>query len=80
MACQNLGPPDRGGLVLGIDLQEPQLPPKFCDHRVKVLQADARLLTPDMLLDFTQDVSACLALSRRHDSPLLSLTYTLLVP
>jgi hypothetical protein len=33
------------------------LHPRFCDDRVKVLQADARLLTPEVLLEFTSDVS-----------------------
>jgi hypothetical protein len=38
-------------------LQEVSLPPKFCDDRVAVLQADARLLTPDVLQAYTTDVS-----------------------
>jgi hypothetical protein len=56
VACQQLGPRDRGGLVLGVDLQEVKVPPRFCDDRVQVMQADARLLTPDALLEFTSDV------------------------
>jgi hypothetical protein len=39
-------------------LQEVSLPPKFCDDRVAVLQADARLLTPDVLQAYTADVSS----------------------
>jgi hypothetical protein len=38
-------------------LQEVSLPPKFCDDRAAVLQADARLLTPDVLQAYTTDVS-----------------------
>lgn len=57
VACQNLGPKEKGGLVLGIDIQPPQVPPKYCDDRVKVIQADARTLTPDMLTEYTTDVS-----------------------
>lgn len=43
--------------MLGLDIQEATLPPKHCDDRVKVMTADARLLTPDMLLAHTKDVS-----------------------
>lgn len=49
VACQQIGPRDRGGLVLGVDLQEPSVPPRHCDDRVRVLQADARLLAPQQL-------------------------------
>ncbi|WIA19425.1 hypothetical protein OEZ85_004043 [Tetradesmus obliquus] len=55
VACQQLGPRDRGGLVLGVDIQEVSIPPKFCDDRVSVLQADARLLTPEVLQAYTTD-------------------------
>jgi 23S rRNA U2552 (ribose-2'-O)-methylase RlmE/FtsJ len=37
---------------------QPVLPPRFCDDRVQVLQADARLLTPAVLERYTTDVSA----------------------
>jgi hypothetical protein len=57
VSCQQLGPRERGGLVLGLDIQEATLPPKHCDDRVKVMTADARLLTPNMLLTHTKDVS-----------------------
>lgn len=57
VACQQLGPRERGGLVLGVDLQEPKLPPRHCDDRVRVMQADARLLAPEQLLEHTTDVS-----------------------
>jgi hypothetical protein len=33
------------------------VPPRFCDDRVQVLQADARLLTPAILEQYTKDVS-----------------------
>ncbi|KAJ9522440.1 hypothetical protein QJQ45_008273 [Haematococcus lacustris] len=48
VACQELGPPDRGGLVLG----EVEVPSRFCDARVQVLQADARTLSPDLLTSY----------------------------
>jgi hypothetical protein len=40
---------------------QPVLPPRFCDDRVQVLQADARLLTPAVLEQYTTDVSAASA-------------------
>eukprot|EP00879_Flechtneria_rotunda_P023892 GHRR01025302.1.p1 GENE.GHRR01025302.1~~GHRR01025302.1.p1 ORF type:complete len:136 (+),score=33.04 GHRR01025302.1:513-920(+) len=58
VACQQLGRRDKGGLVLGIDIQEVTVPPKYCDDRVAVLQADARLLTPEVLQHYAQDVSS----------------------
>lgn len=33
------------------------VPNRFCDDRVQVLQADARLLTPAVLEQYTTDVS-----------------------
>jgi hypothetical protein len=56
VACQEIGPKDRGGLVLGIDLQEAKVPPRFCDDRVKVMTADARLLTPEALMEYAPEV------------------------
>lgn len=55
VACQALGPRSRGGLVLGIDIQPTEVPPKFCDDRVKILQADARTLTPDFWMNHFPD-------------------------
>mmetsp|Transcript_6955 Transcript_6955/g.11834 ORF Transcript_6955/g.11834 Transcript_6955/m.11834 type:complete len:257 (+) Transcript_6955:73-843(+) len=52
VACQELGPKERGGLVLGIDIQAVCVPDKFCDTRVKVLQADARTLPPSVLIEY----------------------------
>ncbi len=45
VACQSLGP--KGGMVLGVDIQATSAPPRFCDGRVKIFQADARTLTPE---------------------------------
>lgn len=66
VACQQLGPRDRGGLVLGVDIQEVAIPQKFCDDRVCVLQADARLLTPDVFSQYTQDVGGTLGLQQQQ--------------
>lgn len=42
VACQSLGPQKKGGLVLGIDIQNTTAPPRYTDDRVKIVQADAR--------------------------------------
>mmetsp|Transcript_6722 Transcript_6722/g.17992 ORF Transcript_6722/g.17992 Transcript_6722/m.17992 type:complete len:236 (-) Transcript_6722:401-1108(-) len=52
VACQELGPREKGGLVLGIDIQPTSVPDRHCDDRVKILQADARTLTPDTLQEY----------------------------
>lgn len=44
VACKCLGPKSRGGLVLGIDIQDVVLPKEHCDDRVEIMQADAREL------------------------------------
>lgn len=44
VACKSLGPKRRGGLVLGIDIQDVVLPKEHCDERVEIMQADAREL------------------------------------
>lgn len=66
VACQQLGPRERGGVVLGVDLQPPVVPPKHCDDRVRVIQADARLLSPEQLLEHTTDVSLTRGGRRRY--------------
>ena len=42
VACQAIGPRSKGGLVLGIDIQETTVPGRYTDDRVKVLHGDAR--------------------------------------
>ena len=42
VACQSLGPRSKGGLVLGIDIQETSKPGRYTDDRVKILHGDAR--------------------------------------
>eukprot|EP00798_Chlamydomonas_sp_ICE-L_P019003 gene19003-25587_t len=49
VACQELGPKSRGGLVLGVDIQKVVAPERFCDERVQILHADARTLPPQVL-------------------------------
>lgn len=52
VSCQQLGPRERGGSVLGVDLQSVVVPDKFCDSRVRVMQADARTLPPTVLQEY----------------------------
>ncbi|KAI3429712.1 hypothetical protein D9Q98_005797 [Chlorella vulgaris] len=47
VACESLGPLKKGGRVIGVDIQETSRPGKFCDERVSIVQADARLLGPE---------------------------------
>lgn len=53
VACQSLGPPAKGGAVVGIDLTAMKPPARYCDARVHVLHGDARDLTPELLLEYT---------------------------
>jgi len=52
VACQEVGPPERypRARVVGVDIQPPAVPPKYCDWRVRVLEADARAIGPAELL------------------------------
>ncbi|KAG1679133.1 hypothetical protein FOA52_000488 [Chlamydomonas sp. UWO 241] len=52
VACKELGPRAKGGLVLGIDIQATKMPPKFCDDRVSIMQADAREVSPQTLEEY----------------------------
>lgn len=52
VACQSLGPKKRGGLVVGIDLQETVGPLRFCDDRVVTVTADARSLGPEFWQEY----------------------------
>ncbi|KAG2428981.1 hypothetical protein HXX76_011225 [Chlamydomonas incerta] len=52
VACQQIGPRERGGTVLGVDLQPVTVPDRFCDARVRVMQADARTLPPSVLAEY----------------------------
>lgn len=50
VACQAIGPPHRGGLVVGVDIQDARSPEQHVDaERVRVLQADVRTILPSTL-------------------------------
>eukprot|EP00238_Polyblepharides_amylifera_P003819 CAMPEP_0196586640 /NCGR_PEP_ID=MMETSP1081-20130531/55064_1 /TAXON_ID=36882 /ORGANISM="Pyramimonas amylifera, Strain CCMP720" /LENGTH=187 /DNA_ID=CAMNT_0041908591 /DNA_START=94 /DNA_END=654 /DNA_ORIENTATION=+ len=51
VACTALGPPSRGGFVLGLDLTNTPVPGKHCDLRVKTMQADVLQILPAELLE-----------------------------
>ncbi|KAL8051387.1 hypothetical protein ABFX02_06G144900 [Erythranthe guttata] len=40
VACQNLGPLGKGGVVVGIDVKKVKVPSMHCDGRVKTVSAD----------------------------------------
>ncbi|KAJ3685261.1 hypothetical protein LUZ61_014425 [Rhynchospora tenuis] len=44
VACQNLGPLERGGSVVGIDIKDVKAPSSHCDSRVRTLCADVMSL------------------------------------
>ena len=50
VACQAIGPPQRGGQVVGVDVQDCKLPERHIDPaRVRLLHADVRTVTPAVL-------------------------------
>jgi 23S rRNA U2552 (ribose-2'-O)-methylase RlmE/FtsJ len=44
VACQHLGPFDRGGSVVGVDVKDVPVPSSHCDSRVRTLSADVMSL------------------------------------
>ncbi|XP_057789098.1 uncharacterized protein LOC131005974 isoform X2 [Salvia miltiorrhiza] len=44
VACQNLGPLEKGGTVVGIDTKKVKVPPLHCDSRVKTVCGDVMKL------------------------------------
>ncbi|KAL1542185.1 ribosomal RNA large subunit methyltransferase E-like [Salvia divinorum] len=44
VACQNLGPLEKGGAVVGIDTTKVKVPPQHCDSRVKTVCGDVMKL------------------------------------
>eukprot|EP01026_Neomeris_dumetosa_P075402 TRINITY_DN794_c0_g2_i2.p3 TRINITY_DN794_c0_g2~~TRINITY_DN794_c0_g2_i2.p3 ORF type:complete len:211 (-),score=33.92 TRINITY_DN794_c0_g2_i2:34-666(-) len=50
VACQCLGPKEKGGIVLGIDIKEMVVPNDYCDSRVQVVKADVLKLSRQKLL------------------------------
>ncbi|GMH37237.1 hypothetical protein BSKO_05110 [Bryopsis sp. KO-2023] len=55
VACQEIRNKNKGGLVLGIDIQDVSVPVRFCDKRVSVLKADAMALTPKLLRTYSEE-------------------------
>ncbi|MFG0328564.1 MAG: SAM-dependent methyltransferase [Phycisphaerales bacterium] len=49
VACQAIGPRRSGGFVVGVDVKPASVPQKFCDDRVRFVEADAFDLTPESL-------------------------------
>lgn len=59
VACQSLGPPKKGGLVLGVDIQETRVPGKFCDERVEIIHGDARKIENKVWRSYAPKVCCC---------------------
>ncbi|KNA25072.1 hypothetical protein SOVF_009870 [Spinacia oleracea] len=47
VACQSLGPPKSGGVVVGIDLKKVKVPSTYCDARVQTVCADVMSFSRD---------------------------------
>ncbi|KAG8061549.1 hypothetical protein GUJ93_ZPchr0003g16797 [Zizania palustris] len=44
VACQNLGPLEKGGVVIGVDVKKVKVPSAHCDSRVRTVCADVMAL------------------------------------
>ncbi|VAI24253.1 unnamed protein product [Triticum turgidum subsp. durum] len=44
VACQNLGPLEKGGLVVGVDVKKVKVPSAHCDSRVRTVCTDVMAL------------------------------------
>lgn len=44
VACQNLGPLEKGGIVVGVDVKKVKVPSAHCDSRVRTFCADVMTL------------------------------------
>ncbi|KAL8462809.1 hypothetical protein ACS0TY_032913 [Phlomoides rotata] len=49
VACESLGPLEKGGVVVGIDIKKVKVPSKYCDARVKTVCADVMNLPRDQV-------------------------------
>jgi 23S rRNA U2552 (ribose-2'-O)-methylase RlmE/FtsJ len=46
VVCQHLGPKEKGGAVVGVDVKKVKVPAHYCDSRVKTLSADVLNICP----------------------------------
>ncbi|KAK8926125.1 hypothetical protein KSP39_PZI018409 [Platanthera zijinensis] len=53
VACRSLGPLEKGGTVVGIDLKKMNVPSHHCDSRVKTICADVMNLRKDQARAFS---------------------------
>jgi 23S rRNA (uridine2552-2'-O)-methyltransferase len=63
VACQHIGPAERGGLVLGLDLKPVRKGLRFCHEALITREVDVFKIAPAELLDLT---------NRRHFNAVLS--------
>ncbi|MQM01133.1 hypothetical protein Taro_033886 [Colocasia esculenta] len=47
VACQSLGPLEKGGMVVGIDMKKVKVPNLYCDSRVRTICVDVMTLLRD---------------------------------
>jgi len=53
VACQNLGPVEKGGVVVGIDIKKVKVPADHCDSRVQTICGDVLQMSPAALASFS---------------------------
>ncbi len=53
IACQHVGPADKGGLVLGYDLKAVRRPLRFCDEALITREGDVFKITAAAILELT---------------------------
>ncbi|XP_020598189.1 uncharacterized protein LOC110037809 isoform X2 [Phalaenopsis equestris] len=53
VACRSLGPLEKGGTVVGIDLKKVNVPSHHCDSRVRTICADVMNLRKDQTRNFS---------------------------
>lgn len=53
VACQNLGPPEKGGVVVGVDIKKVKVPADHCDHRVRTIASDVMQMSHAALASFS---------------------------
>lgn len=53
VACQSLGPLEKGGSVVGIDIKKVKVPSHHCDSRVRAICADVMTLSKSQAREFS---------------------------
>ncbi|KAH6797754.1 FtsJ-like methyltransferase family protein [Perilla frutescens var. hirtella] len=66
VACQNLGPLEKGGVVVGIDTKRVKVPSVHCDSRVKTVCADVMTLPREQVRALSPKVEIATSEIKNH--------------